>query len=150
MVSIAAFGPGYPGSNPGKSNWFFKNMPLEKKQYKSTILKPFFQEYTVVWWLAKLPLVRETQVQTPASTFWMNIMAHKTKEKTKENTKEKTKEIFLDCLVLKTLEFTKDITMDFGSRESLEIGNQGIDQAPRNIPWFLEAIPKEDVSWVWL
>ena len=77
----------------------------------------------------------------------MNIMAHKTKEKTKENTKEKTKEIFLDCLVLKTLEFTKDITMDFGSRESLEIGNQGIDQAPRNIPWFLEAIPKEDVSW---
>ena len=82
----------------------------------------------------------------------MNIMAHKTKEKTKENTKEKTKEktkeIFLDCLVLKTLEFTKDITMDFGSRESLEIGNQGIDQAPRNIPWFLEAIPKEDVSWV--
>ena len=73
----------------------------------------------------------------------MNIMAHKTKE----NTKEKTKEIFLDCLVWKTLEFTKDITMDFGSRESLEIGNQGIDQAPRNIPWFLEAIPKEDVSW---
>ena len=65
----------------------------------------------------------------------------------KEKTKEKTKEIFLDCLVLKTLEFTKDITMDFGSRESLEIGNQGIDQAPRNIPWFLEAIPKEDVSW---
>ena len=79
----------------------------------------------------------------------MNIMAHKTKEKTKENTKEKTKEIFLDCLVWKTLEFTKDITMDFGSRESLEIGNQGIDQAPRNIPWFLEAIPKEDVSWVY-
>ena len=77
----------------------------------------------------------------------MNIMAHKTKEKTKENTKEKTKEIFLDCLVLKTLEFTTDITMDFGSKESLEIGNQGIDQAPRNIPWFLEAIPKEDVSW---
>ena len=69
----------------------------------------------------------------------MNIMAHKTKEKTKENTKEKTKEIFLDCLVWKTLEFTKDITMDFGSRESLEIGNQGIDQAPRNIPWVLGA-----------
>ena len=53
----------------------------------------------------------------------------------------------MDCLVLKTLEFTTDITMVFGSRESLEIGNQGIDQAPRNIPWFLEAIPKEDVSW---
>ncbi len=54
-------------------------------------------------------------------------------------------EIFLDCL-FENLGVYHGYLKDFGSRESLEIGNQGVDQAPMNIPWCLEAIPEQDVS----